>query len=182
MNTQKPQTIFDRQPHRGVRQDKDAQERISAGSDQPVRADTPAHMPKKHGSNRRKTVEVAGYVIPSIRAELERIAKAEKLSLSKVVAAFLTQSIQTHKDMQYRSMLEPVIKDQIHKDIQAYSNRISSLAVKARDSAEESRILLIKVLSLLLDTDPQVLNHLIEEAKKEARANVMRDMEDLRPN
>jgi hypothetical protein len=136
-------------------------------------------MPKKHGSNRRKTVEVAGYVSPSIRAELERIARQEKLSLSKVVATLLTQSIQTHKDMQYRSMLEPVIKNQIHKDMQAYSSRLANLAVKARASAEESRILLIKVLSLLLDTDRQVLNHLIEEAEREARANTIKIMEEL---
>jgi hypothetical protein len=126
-------------------------------------------------------VEISGGVSKTVFAEVERMRQqgGKRLSRSAVVAALITRGVQEHTDMQYGALLEPVIRTQIHRDLQAYSNRVSSLAVKAHHSAEESRLLLIKILSLLLDTDRQVLNHLIEEANREARANVMRTMEEL---
>jgi hypothetical protein len=127
-------------------------------------------------------VEISGGVSKTVFAEVERMRQqgSKRLSRSAVVAALVTRGVQEHTDMQYGALLEPIISQQIHRDLQAYSNRVSSLAIKAHHSAEESRLLLLKILSLLLDTDRHVLNHLIEEANREARANVMRMMEELR--
>jgi hypothetical protein len=178
MNKPKIQIIFEERENAEVRQDKGTPRGSYAASSQPQHAQTsPQVRPKHHGSQKRRVVEISGGVSKTVFAEVERMRQqgGKRLSRSAVVAALITRGVQEHTDMQYGALLEPVIRQQIHKDLQAYSNRIASLAVHARDSAEEARLLLIKVLSLLLNTDRQVLNHLIEEAKREARANMARD-------
>jgi len=177
VNNLKIQTIFEGISHTvGVRQDKGALSRTYAALRQPQNATPPPQVrPKRHGSQKRRVREISGCVSKAVFDEVERMREqgGKRLSRSAVVAALVTRGIQNYTDMQYGALLEPIISRQIHRDLQAYANRLSSLAVNARDSAEESRILLIKVLSLLLDTDRQVLYHLIDEAKKEARANIL---------
>jgi hypothetical protein len=51
-------------------------------------------------------------------------------------------------------------------------------AVKAYYSAEESRILNTKVLSFLFGTDTEIFKQLVEDARKEARANIARHIEE----
>ena len=178
MNNQKSQSIFEAKDHAGVMQDKYAQPRLSAASGQSVSPPAPAHMPKKHGTNKRKTVEVAGYVKPSIRAELERIAKQQKLSLSKVVAAFLEKAIQTQIDMQYGAMLRPVIQDGVKKEIRAATDRTARLSLNAFLAGEQARVLIIHVLSLLLGGGSDVLPQLVKESQKQAWTNLRNLMGD----
>src|ERR671911_1952921 len=54
-------------------------------------------------------------------------------------------------DMQYGAMLRPVIQDQIHKDIQAYSNRNANINFQALYAAEQNRLLSIHILRFLTD-------------------------------
>ncbi len=53
--------------------------------------------------------------------------------------------------MQYGAMLRPVIQDQIHKDIQAYSNRNANINFQALYAAEQNRLLSIHILRFLTD-------------------------------
>jgi hypothetical protein len=173
MNKPKIQTIFEeREDHAEVMQDKYAQPRISAASSQPVRATTPAPMPKHHGSNTRQTVEVAGYVKPSIRAELERMAKQQKLSLSKVVASLLEKAIQGEIDMQYGAMLRPVIEACVKREINARIDRTNQLSMNAFLAGEQGRVLTIHVLSLLLGGGGDALPQLVKDSQKQAWANL----------
>jgi hypothetical protein len=48
-------------------------------------------------------------------------------------------------------MLRPVIQDQIHKDIQAYSNRNANINFQALYAAEQNRLLSIHILRFLTD-------------------------------
>ena len=172
MPTSKKQLIFEREDHAGVMQDKYAQPRLSAASGQPVRATTPAPMPKKHGSNKRQTVEVAGYVKPAIRAEIERIAKQQKLSISKVVASLLEKAIQGQIDMQYGAMLRPVIQDSVKKEINARIDRVTRLALNAFLAGEQTRILSINLLGMLLGGATDALPELIKQSQDQAWANL----------
>ena len=182
MNNPQIHTIFEGVTHTGVRQDKGTPRRTYAASGQPQNAQTPPQVrPKHHGSQKRRVVEISGCVSKTVFDEVERMRQqgGKRLSRSAVVAALVTKGVQGHTDMQYGALLEPIIRDQIHRDLQAHSNRLAHLSVKTQNSAEESRILLIKILSLLLDIDRPVLNHLIADAEKEARANVVKTMEEL---
>ena len=53
--------------------------------------------------------------------------------------------------MQYGAMLRPVIQDQIHKDIQAYSNRNANINFQALYADEQNRLLSIHILRFLTD-------------------------------
>ena len=79
------------------------------------------------------------------------MAKAQGLSESEVVVSLVHKGMQIDGDVQYGAMLRPVIQDQIHKDIQSYSNRTSSISFQALYAAEQSRLLSINILRFLTD-------------------------------
>jgi hypothetical protein len=61
------------------------------------------------------------------------------------------KALQIDGDMQYGAILRPVIQDQIHKDIQSYSNRNYSINFQALYAAEQARLLSIHVLRFVTD-------------------------------
>jgi hypothetical protein len=56
--------------------------------------------------------------------------------------------------------------------LQSFSNRSANLAVRAFYSAEQTRILVITLLSYLLGDQTEILPGLISQAQKEAHANL----------
>ena len=132
------------------------------------------HTPKRHGSNKRKTVEIGVCVRREVAAEIERLRSqgGKRLSRSSVVAAFVEQAVRGHIDMQYGALLKPVIELALSRGLQAYSNRTANLAVNAFYSAEETRILVIQLLSYLLGDQTDILPGLIAQAQKEAHKNL----------
>ena len=59
--------------------------------------------------------------------------------------------LQMDGDLHYGAMLRPVIQDQIHKDIQSYSNRNANINFQALYAAEQNRLLSIHILRFLTD-------------------------------
>ena len=183
---QQEQEIFLLQTHAGVGQDKATPPRQYAASDQPSNATTPAYRgsatpPKKHhGSQKRQLREVAGCVPQQTFDEIERMRvqwgkHGKKLSRSQVVGTLVKQGVQKNVDIKYGSMLEPVIREEIKRQIQSYSNRNANLAVHAYYSAEQARILILRVLSLLLD-NVEELPELIAHSQKQSRENLKYSM------
>ncbi len=120
---------------------------------------------------------MTAHVKPEVKAELTRLArqgkrKGEWLSLSQTAAALLEKGIQGTIDMQYGALLTPVIEKEVKRGLQAFSNRSANLAVRAFYSAEQTRILVITLLSYLLGDQTEILPGLIAQAQKEAHANL----------
>jgi hypothetical protein len=86
-----------------------------------------------------------------LKAEIQRLAALEGESDSATARTFLGRGIQANIDMQYGAMLRPVIQDQIHKDIQSYSNRNFNMNYQALYAAENNRLLSIHILRFLTD-------------------------------
>ena len=82
--------------------------------------------------------------------------------------------MQANIDMQYGAMLRPVIQDQIHKDIQSFSNRSANIGLQAYYAAEQARILAIHTLRFLTDLveTPDELLLIIKVAQEEAWKNM----------
>src|SRR5688500_6117255 len=59
--------------------------------------------------------------------------------------------LQVDGDVQYRAMLRPVIQDQIHRDIQSYSNRNTNINWQALYAAEQNRLMSIHILRFITD-------------------------------
>lgn len=138
---------------------------------------TPAQMrPKHHGSDKRQLVEVAGCVPRHIAEQLERMrdqgGKGKRLSRSAVVAAIITKGVQGNIDIQYGSMLKPVIEHAIYNTIKSETNRSANLALEGFYSSEETRVLVVYLLRLMLGSDIDVLPQIIKDAQTQARENV----------
>jgi hypothetical protein len=150
----------------GVMQDKYPPRRIDGASNQPQSAQVssesasngvfppnpPAdNRPKHHGSETRQTAQIAGRAPFPTKAKIQAIAKAQGLSESEVVVNFVHKGMQIDGDVQYGAMLRPVIQDQIHKDMQSFSNRTTNIGWQALYAAENNRLLSIHILRFLTD-------------------------------
>jgi hypothetical protein len=102
----------------------------------------------------------------------------EKLSRSEVVGTLVTRGVQGHIDMQYGTLLEPIIKKVIKEQMQGITNRALYMAVQAFYSADESRIINTKVLSYLFGEDTAIYKQFVEEAREEAWRNITKPVED----
>jgi hypothetical protein len=61
-------------------------------------------------STKRQTVPVTIWVKPIEKEDLERVATAEKISLSQAGRTLMRKGMQTSVEMRYASFLEPVIE------------------------------------------------------------------------
>jgi hypothetical protein len=108
------------------------------------------------------------------KAEIQRIAMQEGESDSATARAFLGRGLQENIDMQYGAMLRPVIQDQIHKDIQSYSDRQANINLQTLNSAEQNRNLSIHILRFITDLvgSPDELPLIITASQQLAWDNV----------
>jgi hypothetical protein len=151
VNSRTPITILEAKPKQeatnaGVMQDKSGLIRDRTASGQPYR--TPDEIRSNQNSSQspqsntaapqrsntisshvpQDSVEFDGPLVPltiqipkHLKAEIQRLATQDGESDSATARAFLARGVQANIDMQYGAMLRPVIQDQIHKDIQAYT-------------------------------------------------------------
>ena len=170
MNSSSPQVLF-LQTYAGVRQDKSVPLIKRSASPQGYRGTKGG---QSNSLSDQSLVPFTTQVKRFVKAEIHRIAKENKISDSAAGSALLERMIQHNADMQYGALLEPIIKNEIKKDIGGYSNRIAYLAAQAYYSAEEARIINTKVLSYLFGSDTEIFKQVVAEARKEARANLSR--------
>jgi hypothetical protein len=137
--------------------------------------------PPAHGHHHHHTGQANESLVPfttqircAIKAEIQRQASGADVSASAAGAALLEKAIQGSLMKENAAELRPIIQDQIHKDIQRFSNRTANLALEAFFSAEQSRILNIYTLRLLLGSDIDILPQMIKDSEEQARLNMKR--------
>lgn len=193
MLTRKPQNIFERETHTGIMQDKSAAliDRPASGQGyrpiqefrlhkDTVRSDShkthpenqQAHPDQPHTHPQDKLVPLTTQVPLFLKAQIQRSAREENLSTSAVAAALLARAVQAQIDMQYGSLLRPVIEECVKREINARIDRTNQLAMNAFLAGEQGRVLTIHVLSLLLNEGGDVLPQLVKDSQKQAWANL----------
>jgi hypothetical protein len=192
----------------GVVQDKSDLIRDRAASEQPYRTpdeirsnQNSSHLPQSNTTAPQRSNTVSPHMPPDpidfdgplvpltiqipkhLKAEIQRLAAEEGESDSATARAFLGRGIQANIDMQYGAMLRPVIQDQIHKDIQSYSNRNYNMNYQALYAAEQNRLLSIHILRFLTDLvdSPDELVPIITAAQQNAWKNITKMNRDM-PN
>src|SRR5438874_6379154 len=127
------------QPRRGVWQDNPTPHAARRASPQPAppkngmrpqEMNSKTHRSQNRPTAKRKTVHLTLWVKPVVKAELERIAEQEGVSVSATGGAFLEQALEEHVDMHYSALLHPIIEQAIAKKMRSYSSRISMLLVR----------------------------------------------------
>jgi hypothetical protein len=166
-----------------VRQDKTALTRGHAATPQPQPLRKAAQSrevinkperTKKHGSKNRKTVHLVLWVNPIVKTALQRIADREGLSMSKAGSALLSRALQQNLDMQYHTLLTPVIESAIRKEIHSFSNRIAMLLARTLFASEQTRSLATNILGRQPGVNEDLLKHILAESQKAARGNLSR--------
>src|SRR5713226_6135224 len=100
----------------------------------------PSKRPKK-----RATAKVTLWVKPVVKAELQRRAEREGLSLSATGAAFLEKALQQSIDMQYGTLLEPIIARTITRHLRSRDNRLALLLARAAFESGMTKALVLFV-------------------------------------
>jgi hypothetical protein len=167
------QNIFPGSDYAGVWQDKIGTSSDQVASGRPERSKDEMRSAPGKASKQSACVPITAHVRPEIKAELQRLArqgrgKGEILSLSQTASSFLEKGIRGHIDMQYGALLKPVIEMVIKKGLQGYRD----LTFNAYYSAEETRILVIQLLSIILGDRSDILPGIISESQKEALKNL----------
>ncbi len=122
----------------------------------------------------RQTVKVTVWVKPAVKAELQRRAEREGLSLSATGAAFLEKAMQTAIDMQYGTLLEPIIERTINKHLRSRDNRLAILLVRSLFSTEQTRSLVTNILGRQPGVSQPVLEHILNGSSSVAKRNITR--------
>ena len=195
-HTQSEQSVFERQQHTthgqqpqsGVWQDNPTPRPARTASPQPAphkkamrpqQMNSKTHRSQNRSTAKRKTVHLTLWVKPVVKAELERIAEQEGVSVSKAGGALLEQAIQQNVDMQYSALLQPIIEQAIAKQMRSYSSRIAMLLVRVAFASEQSRGIVTNILGRQPGVTPDVLTTILDGSSKTAKGNITRKTPQL---
>ncbi len=127
---------------------------------------------------KRVTAKVTLWVKPVVKAELERRAEREGLSLSATGAAFLEKAMQQSIDMQYGALLQPIIEQTISKHLRARDDRIAFLLARAAYESGMTKALVLFVLKQA-GVDQNRLKAMLDESSRKARTTLLRKTPQL---
>ena len=171
------------QLHRSVWQDNPAPPRARTATPQPAspsQAQRSRQLQTKHPrtstrpTRKRKTVQLVVWVKPVVKAELQRLAEAEGLSVSATGAALLENALQDNLHTQHAVLLDPIIEKAIGKHMRAYSNRLAVLLVRSLFTAEQTRSFVYNLLVRHPGMTDEHLTKIKTGASTSARANITR--------
>src|SRR5579885_3342456 len=101
---------------------------------------------QKGNEHRRKTIHLTIWVKPGVKAELQRMAASEGLSVSATAAAFLETALQHNLYAHRQALLDPIIDTSIRKHMRSYSTRIAVLLVRAMFEVGQTRAIVANIL------------------------------------
>ena len=148
-------TSKNKDAHGDVGQDKRASTRARIASRQPARSHIPMRAqptdnktPRSQNTPvaKRRTVQLTLWTNPIVKAEIQRIATREGLSVSTVGAAFLEKALQQNADLEYGALLRPIIENAIQTNLQTMSTRLALLLVRVAFASEQTRSLVTNIL------------------------------------
>lgn len=188
---QQPSTIFKEKPsfqkqkpaHHFLWQDKRALDRARHASPQPapdkkvMRSQTTNNKNTRSQNDstpKRQTVQVTLWVKPIVKAELERLALQNGLTVSSAGAALLERALQANVDMKYGAFLEPIVERAISRKLDARDARLISLLVRIAFDSGQTRSIVTNILGLQPDITPELLRDIIQESDKRAKSNITR--------
>lgn len=111
---------------------------------------------------------------PIVKAELQRVAKKEGISVSAAGGAFLEKALQQCVDMHYSPLLKPIIEQAITKHMRAINTRLAWLLVRVALDTGQTRSLVTNILGRQPGVTPEVLKTLLEMSEKTTKGNITR--------
>jgi hypothetical protein len=122
----------------------------------------------------RQTEKLTTWVKPSVKCELQRIAAAEGLTLSRTGAAALEEWLARRSHIQHRGIFQPMIERAIAKEMRAYSSRIAILLVRSMFESGQTRTLVANILGRQQGVTQGTLDHILDYSRDVAKRNITR--------
>jgi hypothetical protein len=178
-----PKSVINHPNPRDVQQDKGREKSARIGTRQPApREQVPRPQPlnpngtRSNPSNvhKTRTVHTTLHLNPLVKAELKRIAEQEGLSVSKVGSAFLERGLQQHVDMRYGALLEPIIRDEIQKQMRGMASRFAWLLVRVAFDTGQIKSLVTNLLGRQAGVTEEVLKTILTRTQQLAKGNITR--------
>ena len=166
-----------------VRQDKARIASARTGTPQPAAVThTPRAKPLRpngtrstnRNSAKTTTVHLDLWVSPIVKAELQRIAEREGVSVSYAGASFLEQALQQNIDLQYSALLQPIIETAIRKEMRAISTRLAWLLVRVAFDTGQTRSLVTNILGRQQGMTEETLKTILAMSQRTAKGNITR--------
>jgi hypothetical protein len=126
--------------------------------------------------HKHTTVPLPLHVDPLLKAEIQRIAEAEGLSVSQVGATGLGEWVHQRLHDQHEALAYPVLRQLIRDELRAFGNRIIFFLMRIAFAAEQSRILITNVLHKIcmqMGLPIDKFNNLLDESRNKARRNII---------
>jgi hypothetical protein len=180
---QQPKVVINHQPHGDVGQDKVRTSSVHVGSRQPVRVATPTRTDAMKGNftrsknptvHKKQRVLVGLWVEPVVKAELQRLAAQEGLTVSATGAAFLKQALQHNVDMHYSQLLTPIIEAAIDKRMRSRDSRLAWLLVRIVFDTGQTRALVANILGRQQGMTEETLKNILAMSQRTAKGNITR--------
>ncbi len=135
---------------------------------------TQSNRQSRKRSNKRQTVQVNLWVRPQLKAELQRIAEKEGLSVSQTGGAALEEWVRQQLHIQHAVLIQPIIETTIRKEIRRTIDRL--VFVQARNAYEAgwTRRLVSNILKYLPGMTEEKLNTILDRSSIDARKNIFR--------
>jgi hypothetical protein len=125
------------------------------------------------------TVHLDLWVSPIVKAELQRLAKQEGLSMSAAGAALLAGAIRQKLHIQQGVLIAPLIKQAIRDQMQGISNRLAFLLARNAFSSEQTRAIATNILGRQDDMTEEELKSILAMTKRTAKGNLTRRNPEL---
>ncbi len=127
-----------------------------------------------HHSRKRQTVQVSSWVKPPVKAELQRIAETEGLSVSQTCATLLEEAIRQKLHIQHAVLLQPIIEQAIRTQMRSISTRLAWLLVRVAYDAGQIRGVVTNILGRQPGMTPELLKDILDGSSKTAKGNITR--------
>ena len=171
-----------------VRQDKARIASARTASGQPAAVTHASRAKRLHPNGTRTpnrnvakttTVHLDLWVNPIVKAELQRIAAQEGLSMSATGAALLEGALRQKLHIQQGVLLQPLIKQAIRDQMQGISNRLAYLLARNAFSSEQTRSLVTNILGRQSGITEEELKTILAMTKRTAQGNLTRRNPEL---
>ncbi len=130
-------------------------------------------------STKRRTAQVIVWVKPIVKAELQRIAEQNGLSVSATGAAFLESALQQNLHTQHTALLDSIISKAIGKHMRSYSNRLAFLLVRSSFISEQTRSIVTNILGKLPGITQAIVHDILNKSSDTAKRNITRKTPQL---
>ena len=128
-----------------------------------------------------QTVKLTTWVKPGVKHEFQRIAEAEKLSLSRTTAAALEEWLARRSHVQHAGIFQPMIEHAIAKEMRSYSSRIALLLVRSLFTSEQTRAITYNILRKQPGLTDEKVDDIMHGSKNTAKRNIAQVSPELIP-